>query len=191
MMILFMDRLETKLGTVAMLTDGTHLRALDFVDDPLRFEDRARRRFADAAIREADDPLGVRSRLAAYFAGDPAALEAIPTEPGGTPFQSRVWKALRDIPAGATESYGAIAARIGAPTASRAVGMANSLNPIAIVIPCHRVIGANRALVGYAGGLERKRWLLELEGVCLPERKPGRSTRPRDFESETTLACLA
>jgi methylated-DNA-[protein]-cysteine S-methyltransferase len=191
MMILFMDRLETALGTVAMLTDGTHLRALDFVDDPSRFEDRARRRFVDAAIREADDPLGVRTRLAAYFAGDPAAVEAIPVDPGGTPFQARVWKALRDIPAGTAVSYGTIAVRVGAPTASRAVGMANSLNPIAIVIPCHRVIGANRALVGYAGGLERKRRLLELEGVRLPERKSGRSTLPRDPEPETALSCLA
>ena len=179
-MILLMDRLETELGTVAMLTDGTHLRALDFVDEPSRFLDRARRRFGDVVIRDADDPLGVRGRLAAYFAGDPAAVAGIPVEPGGTAFQARVWNALGDIPAGTTESYGALAARIGAPTASRAVGMANSLNPIAIVIPCHRVIGSNRTLVGYAGGLERKRRLLELEGVRLPGRKSGRSAPTSD-----------
>jgi len=190
-MILLMDRLETELGTVAMVADGTHLRALDFVDGTSRFLDRIRRRFGDVAIRDVDDPLGVRSRLAAYFGGDPTALDGIPAEPDGTAFQSRVWKALRNIPAGATESYGTLAARIGAPKSSRAVGMANSLNPIALVIPCHRVIGSNRALVGYAGGLDRKRRLLELEGVHLPERKPGRAAASQDGGRHALVPCLA
>jgi len=190
-MILSMDRLETELGPVAFLTDGTRLRALDFVDETARFEDRARRRFGDVAIRDADDPLGVRSRLAAYFAGDATAVEGIPAEPDGTPFQARVWAALREIPAGTTESYGKLAARLGAPTASRAVGMANSLNPIAIVIPCHRVIGSNRTLVGYAGGLERKRRLLELEGVCLPAGKTRSTILKRGFERQASFSSLS
>jgi len=81
----------------------------------------------------------------------------------GTPFQRAVWRALREIPRGATESYSKLAQRIGRPTAVRAVGLANGSNPIGIVVPCHRVIGANGSLTGYGGGMERKRWLLEHE----------------------------
>jgi methylated-DNA-[protein]-cysteine S-methyltransferase len=86
---------------------------------------------------------------------------------GGTPFQRRVWSALREIPVGRTVSYGALAQQLGQPSAARAVGLANGRNPIGIVVPCHRVIGSNAALTGYAGGLARKRWLLEHEGVRL------------------------
>ncbi|WP_179198046.1 methylated-DNA--[protein]-cysteine S-methyltransferase [Nostoc sp. T09] len=93
------------------------------------------------------------------------SLDDIPVSTGGTLFQEQVWLALRNIPWGNTISYGELAARIGKPTAYRAVGMANSLNPVAIALPCHRVVGANAALTGYAGGLERKRWLLAHEGV--------------------------
>jgi len=88
----------------------------------------------------------------------------------GTPFQRAVWTALRSIPAGATMTYGELATRIGAPGASRAVGLANNRNPIGLVVPCHRVIGANGALTGYAGGLERKRWLLEHESSAAQPR---------------------
>jgi methylated-DNA-[protein]-cysteine S-methyltransferase len=174
-MILLADQLQTELGSVWMLTDGQSLRALDFVDDLSEMESRARRRFGEVSIRRENDPLGVRSRLEAYFAGDPAALSAIPVDPGGTPFQARVWNALCEIPYGTTETYGTLAARLGAPKASRAVGMANSRNPIAIVIPCHRVIGARNGLGGYAGGLDRKRRLLELEGVRLNASEPIRA----------------
>lgn len=86
-------------------------------------------------------------------------------EPTGTPFQLRVWAALREIPYGTTASYGEIARRIGSPRAVRAVGRANGSNPIAIIVPCHRVIGANGTLTGYGGGLPRKQTLLELEGI--------------------------
>jgi methylated-DNA-[protein]-cysteine S-methyltransferase len=102
-------------------------------------------------------------RLAAYFAGDLFAVDAIETRTGGTPFQRAVWSALRPIPPGTTVSYGELARAIGRPAASRAVGAANGANPIAIVVPCHRVIGANRTLTGYGGGLARKAWLLEHE----------------------------
>jgi len=106
-------------------------------------------------------------QLREYFAGERTEFDlALATV--GSPFQRRVWAALRDIPYGRTESYGALAARIGQPTASRAVGLANGRNPIAIVVPCHRVIGASGTLTGYAGGVERKRWLLDLEGSLQP-----------------------
>lgn len=104
----------------------------------------------------------VAAQLTAYFAGRLRAFD-VPVEPGGTPFQSRVWRALQDIPYGETESYGALARRLGDPKAVRAVGLANGANPISIVIPCHRVIGSNGALVGYGGGLPNKRALLSLE----------------------------
>ena len=102
------------------------------------------------------------AELAAYFAGARRVF-TVPLDPAGTPFQRRVWEALRSIPYGKTASYGAIAAQIGNPRAARAVGMANHCNPIPILIPCHRVVGAGGELTGYAGGLEIKRRLLELE----------------------------
>lgn len=111
----------------------------------------------------------VRDRLAHYFDGDLAALDAVAAEPaGGTPFQRRVWRTLRSIPAGSTISYGALAARIGAPRAVRAVGSANGANPIPLVLPCHRVIASDGSLGGYGGGLPMKEWLLRHEGapVC-------------------------
>lgn len=104
------------------------------------------------------------AQLAEYFAGERSAFE-LSLRPQGTVFQRCVWSALQEVPAGATVSYGELAARIGRPTAARAVGLANGKNPIAIVIPCHRVIGAGGSLTGYAGGLSRKRWLLSHEGA--------------------------
>jgi methylated-DNA-[protein]-cysteine S-methyltransferase len=104
--------------------------------------------------------------FADYFAGSGSALAALPLDPQGSDFRRRVWRALREIPAGATAGYGEIARRIGRPGAARAVGGANHHNPIAIAIPCHRVIGGDGRLVGYAGGLERKRWLLAHEAAC-------------------------
>ena len=101
-------------------------------------------------------------QLGEYFAGERRSFE-LRLAPSGTSFQHRVWAALTEIPFGHTESYGELARRIGQPTASRAVGLANSRNPIAVVVPCHRVIGASGSLTGYAGGLERKRWLLDHE----------------------------
>jgi len=109
----------------------------------------------------------ILAALRAYFDGDLAALDAIHVDPlHGTPFQRRVWRALRGIPTGTTVSYQTIARRIGAPRAVRAVGAANGANPVPIVLPCHRVIGADGSLTGYGGGLARKRWLLRHEGVA-------------------------
>lgn len=116
--------------------------------------------------KRADEPFGtVRDQLGEYFAGERTGFD-LPLAPLGTPFQQQVWKALRRIPYGRTASYGDIARGIGHPSASRAVGLANGRNPISIIVPCHRVIGTDGRLTGYAGGVERKRFLLELEGVA-------------------------
>ncbi|WP_329132768.1 methylated-DNA--[protein]-cysteine S-methyltransferase [Streptomyces sp. NBC_01476] len=104
----------------------------------------------------------VSEQLTAYFAGDLTTFDVRPAF-AGTPFQQRVWSALSDIPYGETVSYGRLAALLGQPGASRAVGLANGKNPISIIVPCHRVVGANGSLTGYGGGLERKRWLLDFE----------------------------
>lgn len=113
-------------------------------------------------------------QLGAYFAGELTRFE-LPLFLRGTDFQVRVWRALADIPYAKTESYGSVAARIGNAKASRAVGMANNRNPLAIVLPCHRVIGSNGALVGYGGGLWMKEWLLRHEAAVLERNgaKPG------------------
>ncbi|HVJ95292.1 MAG TPA: methylated-DNA--[protein]-cysteine S-methyltransferase [Acidimicrobiia bacterium] len=114
------------------------------------------------------DQWGVYDALAAYFAGDIDALDRIATEPEhGTVFQREVWKHLREIPAGTTVSYGELAERVGRPSASRAVGMANASNPIALIVPCHRVVRTGGALGGYAYGLDYKRWLLAHESNML------------------------
>jgi len=105
---------------------------------------------------------GLQDQLRAYFAGELQTFD-VGLAPLGTPFQEQVWAALRKVPYGSTTTYGALAAAIGRPTAVRAVGSANGRNPYCLVVPCHRVVGAAGALTGYAGGLERKRFLLELE----------------------------
>jgi methylated-DNA-[protein]-cysteine S-methyltransferase len=125
----------------------------------------------------------VAARLDRYFAGELTALDAIGVDPGGTPFQNRVWLKLREIPVGRTWSYADLARAVGRPRAVRAVGAANGANPIALVLPCHRVIGSDGSLTGYGGGLARKRWLLAHEGA-LREQRPlplalGRASQAR------------
>jgi methylated-DNA-[protein]-cysteine S-methyltransferase len=107
----------------------------------------------------------VKQELKAYFAGGPTDFASLPLDPRGTPFQHRVWQELQKIPRGQAISYKELAARVGNPKASRAVGQANGRNPIPLIIPCHRVINANGSLGGYSSGLERKRWLLKHEGA--------------------------
>ena len=119
------------------------------------------------ALETKPDAGGIGDRVRAYFAGVLSALAEVPVRTGGSEFQRTVWQTLREIPAGDTTSYGRVAARLGRPSASRAVGHASGANPIAIAIPCHRVVGASGALTGYAGGLERKRWLLAHEARAL------------------------
>jgi methylated-DNA-[protein]-cysteine S-methyltransferase len=121
--------------------------------------------YPDASIERGGDPGGVVGTLARYFAGDLTALDEVEVELHGTAFQQRVWLALRSVAAGTTTSYAQLASRVGAPAAVRAVGAANGANPVAVVLPCHRIIGSNGTLTGYGGGLDRKRWLLDHEGV--------------------------
>jgi methylated-DNA-[protein]-cysteine S-methyltransferase len=162
------DRVSTPIGIMLVLTDEqANLRALDWDG----YEDRMRRllrlHYGAAAIELASGraPAPVRDKLRAYFDGELNALAELRVVTGGTPFQREVWAALRHIRVGDTSSYGALAARLGRPRAVRAVGLANGANPVGVVVPCHRVIGADRSLTGYAGGLERKRWLLAHEGA--------------------------
>lgn len=123
------------------------------------------RSYPKAQVVKGRAPPPVRDPLDAYFRGDLSALDRIRTRAVGTDFQQSVWSELRQIPAGETRSYGAMARRLGQPGASRAVGLANGSNPIAVVVPCHRVIGADGSLTGFGGGIPRKRWLLEHEGA--------------------------
>ena len=154
-----------------IVTDGDGvLRALDFGDFAERMHRLLARHYGDFALADGAAPTVVTAALDAYFAGELAALDTVPVATGGTLFQQSVWAALRRIPAGQTSGYGALAAALGNPGAARAVGLANGMNPIGIVVPCHRVIGASGALTGYAGGVERKRWLLQHEGAALPDR---------------------
>lgn len=165
MTILLLDRMETELGEIFVVSDGNSLLAVDFNGYEDRMHALLARRGKRADFEERDDPQGFSSALRAYFDGRHDALDDLPVDPGGTAFQRAVWAALREIPVGTTRSYRELAARLGRPGARRAVGAANGLNPVAIVVPCHRVIGADGSLTGYAGGLQRKRWLLVHEGA--------------------------
>lgn len=163
---LTLDRVTTPVGEVLLVTgpEGA-VRALDFAGYEDRMHRLLGRHSPRAVLSEGRAAEGVRRAVEAYFGGDVRALDALPVQTGGTDFQKAVWAALRAIPAGETRSYGQLAAAIGSPRAVRAAGLANGQNPIAVIVPCHRVIGANGTLTGYAGGLERKRWLLAHEGV--------------------------
>jgi methylated-DNA-[protein]-cysteine S-methyltransferase len=159
------DRIPSPMGTMLLVSDGQSLCSLDFVDCEERLMKLLLKRYDSVELVESIDPQGFSSKIRAYLAGDFSGLEDLPVNGGGTDFQQLVWQGLRTIPLGTTLSYGELATKLGKPTASRAIGMANSLNPVAIVVPCHRVIGAKANLTGYAGGLDRKQWLLQHEGV--------------------------
>lgn len=162
-------RFPSPIGALLIATDEHHLlRALVFGDELEALTARLRRDYAAVVIEPGPLPDSTHAALSAYFAGNHAALAGIPTATAGTPFQRAVWAALSQIPIGQTVSYLEIATRIGKPKAVRAVGMANGANPIGLVVPCHRVIGANGTLTGFGGGIERKRWLLAHEGVAIP-----------------------
>lgn len=157
------ERVASPVGTLLLVTEGEVLRALDFDDHGPRMRALLDTYYGAVDLVEADAPGPLGARLRAYFEGDGRALAAVAVATAGTSFQREVWAALRAIPFGATLSYGALAARLGRAGASRAVGLANGRNPIAIVVPCHRVIGADGSLTGFGGGLHRKRWLLAHE----------------------------
>jgi len=161
-----LDRLTTPIGTMLLVTDGDGtLRALDFGDYQARMKELLRLHYGAVTLASGRAPKAMRAALSAYFDGEFAALKTIAWRVAGTPFQRKVWTALPNIPAGQTMSYGGLAAKLGAPNAMRAVGHANGSNPISVVIPCHRLIGADGSLVKYGGGLHRKQWLLRHEGV--------------------------
>jgi methylated-DNA-[protein]-cysteine S-methyltransferase len=151
-------------GELLLVTDkeGT-LRAMEFEENEARMRQLLRRYCGEVSLEDGAAPASLKKALKAYFAGDIDALRPVETEVAGTAFQREVWSALRSIPAGTTLSYGQLAAKLGRKGASRAVGAANGANPIPIVVPCHRVIGADGSLTGFGSGLPRKRWLLEHE----------------------------
>lgn len=163
---LLIDRFETPIGRMLIVADHSgNLRAIDWTEHEPRTHRFLQLHYGkdDFQLEAARDPGGLSAAIRRYFAGDLAAIDSIPVQMAGTPFQCKVWQALRKIPCGTTVSYSQLAGEIGRPAAVRAVGLANGSNPIPIVVPCHRVIGANGSLTGYGGGLERKRWLLEHE----------------------------
>ena len=163
---LTLDRVATPTGEVLLVVDADGaVRALDFAGYEERMRRLLRRHWGEVELAEGRAPAAVRSAVEAWFGGDLTALDGLKVRTNGTDFQRAVWAALRAIPAGETRTYGQLAAAIGSPRAVRAAGLANGQNPIAVIVPCHRVIGANGALTGYAGGLERKQWLLAHEGA--------------------------
>jgi O-6-methylguanine DNA methyltransferase len=162
-MKLSFEKITSPLGTVLLVSDGEVLRGLDFDEFAPRLDRLLNRQYGEVELAEGLVPRSIVAAIRAYFDGAIDAVERVSVATGGTAFQRAVWAALRTIPAGTTWSYGALAARIGKPNAMRAVGLANGANPIAIVVPCHRVIGADGSLTGYGGGMDRKRWLLNHE----------------------------
>ena len=161
---LWIDRISTEIGNVLIVSDEEAVCAVDFEDHEARMQELLTKQHSAFKLIPKRNPLGISDRLQTYFEGNFSALDDIPVNPGGTDFQREVWLNLRSIPPGKTMTYGQLASLLHKPKSARAVGMTNSLNPISIVLPCHRVIGANGKLTGYAGGLDRKRWLLHHEG---------------------------
>ncbi len=161
-----LDRLETPIGVALLVTDDEgFLRALDWSDYEARLNLLLRRHYGKFALDDGPAPKSLVRALKGYFSGDLKQLATIKWRTGGTAFQRNVWTALQSIPPGRTSSYGELAGRLSVPNAARAVGLANGANPISVVVPCHRLIGADGSLTGYAGGLKRKQWLLQHEGA--------------------------
>ena len=162
------DRLATPIGELLIVADRAgNLRTIDWTDHEARMRQLLDRQYGKGAytLGAGRDPGGLTRAMRAYFKGDITAIDSLPVATAGTPFQRSVWRALRRIRSGKTISYAELARRIGRPRAVRAAGLANGQNPISIVVPCHRVIGSDGSLTGYGGGLPRKKWLLEHEGV--------------------------
>lgn len=165
-MKLLLSRLDSPLGDMLLATDEQQaVRALDFADHKARLHRGLREHYGEVALMEASAPTAIAEALSLYFSGKLEALNTLRTQTAGTELQRRVWTALRRIPAGTTISYGKLAKELGFddPRAAIGIGAANGANPIAIIVPCHRIIASNGDLKGYAWGLHRKRWLLEHE----------------------------
>jgi methylated-DNA-[protein]-cysteine S-methyltransferase len=165
---LLTDQIDTPIGELLLIADHEgNLRAVDWTDHEPRMLRLLRLHYGKDGftLEPAHNPHGLSDAIARYFAGDLTAIDAIRVQTAGTPFQREVWRALRSIACGTTLSYAKLAQQIGRPAAVRAVGLANGSNPVGIIVPCHRVIGANGSLTGYGGGIERKRWLLNHEAA--------------------------
>jgi methylated-DNA-[protein]-cysteine S-methyltransferase len=158
---------HTPLDALTLAARNGRLCVLHFGARETPVRQMLHRWYPGEAIEHRRDPAGAATALAKYFSGTLEALDTLDVELNGTAFQQRVWEALRAVRAGQTASYAAIARIVGAPSATRAVGAANGANPVAIVVPCHRILGSDGSLTGYGGGLRRKEWLLRHEGQRL------------------------
>jgi methylated-DNA-[protein]-cysteine S-methyltransferase len=163
---LLIETFATPIGTMLLLTDDqARVCAVDWEDFAPRMHQLLRLQLGETKLEPHAGTSLARRAIEAYFAGELDAIDSLSVRTGGTAFQRDVWAALRTIPVGETTTYGRLAARLGRPKAMRAVGAANGANPVSIIVPCHRVIGADATLTGYGGGLERKRWLLRHENA--------------------------
>lgn len=170
---LIIDRINTPIGEMLIVADHEgNLRAVDWSDYESRMMRLLERHYGVRGFKlePGKIPHGLADAIHRYFSGDLIALDDLPVKTAGTSFQRGVWRALRDIPCGTTVTYADLAQKIGKPTAMRAVGLANGSNPVGVIVPCHRVIGANGSLTGYGGGIHRKRWLLDHESNSLKHK---------------------
>ena len=161
------ERIETPIGPMVLVAKDGVILLFEFEDAAGRVVRQMKARFGDVELQSTSNPFGITETIKNYFAGDIHAFDNLLTDGGGTEFERRVWAELKRIPVGTTVSYGNIARKLGDLKHSRAVGTANGKNPIAIVVPCHRVIGADGSMIGYGGGIKRKEWLLRHEGALL------------------------
>jgi methylated-DNA-[protein]-cysteine S-methyltransferase len=161
------DRIQSPIGDMILVARDGALLLLEFEEATGRVQREMTLRFRDHELQHSENPFGLSHIMRDYFAGQIHAIDSILTDGGGTSFEKSVWAELRKIPTGTTVSYGSIARKLGDINMSRAVGTANGRNPIAIVVPCHRVIGADGSMTGYGGGIERRDWLLRHEGALL------------------------
>ncbi|MGL4725254.1 MAG: methylated-DNA--[protein]-cysteine S-methyltransferase [Scandinavium sp.] len=170
MLTLLEDKIITPLGPLWLLCDEQfRLRAVEWEEHSDRMVQLLDLHYRSEGYQRvaASNPDGLSDKMKAYFEGDLSVIDTLPSETAGTPFQREVWKALRSIPCGQVMHYGQLAQALGRPGAARAVGAANGSNPVSVVVPCHRVIGSNGTMTGYAGGVQRKEWLLRHEGYLL------------------------
>ena len=163
---LLLCSVTSPVGPITLALEGDVIVICEFADRDARVARQLGQYYAGATLTKGAAPTHIARAFQQYFAGDISALETLVSAPKGTAFEQSVWQALKDIPAGATASYGGVAKDLG--SSPRAVGRANGRNPVALLHPCHRVIGADGNLTGYAGGLNRKEWLLKHEGALLP-----------------------